>query len=420
MRKYFDDFIKILLVFIIFSRSASIMCSVSSNYVTSAFNELVVVEPMLTSEIKFTYNIPSNDVRTTTTGTGSVTATGGVALVQTGTGSTGAANVRNKYRTAYRPGQGSVGMITAIFSSGAANSTQFVGVGNAEDGFLFGYSGTQFGILYRTNTSGSVVNNWIPQSSWNFDTMNGTGPSGAVLNPLKGNVYKVQYQWLGFGNIKFYIEDTSGTINLVHIIQYPNQFTGTSIRNPSLQTFADVANSGNTGNISISVPCMASFTEGTAMPRYYARYSLNLSKTTSNSATTTTSVIGIQNQATFPGTTRTNQVLVYPQVLSVFNVNGGANDFVVRVYLNPTVTSSSYTNTINTNSAVLYDTAGTTVSGGTILATFFTAASTGDIYVDLSSLNIALAPSDVLVIGIQNNGASAVTARASLSWIEGL
>ena len=49
---------------------------------------------------------------------------------------------------------------------------------------------------------------WIPQASWNGDDIfDGNGITGATLDPTKGNVYQITYQWLGFGAISFFIED---------------------------------------------------------------------------------------------------------------------------------------------------------------------------------------------------------------------
>lgn len=71
--------------------------------------------------------------------------------------------------------------------------TQLMGVGDDLDGFFFGYNGSSFGILRRQNGT----DNWIPQSAWNNDTFDGNGRSGVALNATQGNVYSIQYQWLG-------------------------------------------------------------------------------------------------------------------------------------------------------------------------------------------------------------------------------
>lgn len=39
----------------------------------------------------------------------------------------------------------------------------------------------------------------VPQSEWNLDPMDGTGPSGEVLRPQDGYIYNMPYTWYAFG-----------------------------------------------------------------------------------------------------------------------------------------------------------------------------------------------------------------------------
>ena len=81
----------------------------------------------------------------------------------------------------------------------------------------------------------SSTDTWVAQTAWNIDKMDGTGPSGQTLDVTKGNVYKIQYQWLGFGHIVFSIENSSnGILQEVHRIRYANLNTVSTINNPSL------------------------------------------------------------------------------------------------------------------------------------------------------------------------------------------
>jgi hypothetical protein len=93
---------------------------------------------------------------------------------------------------------------------------------------------------------------WIRQTDWNIDTLDGTGPSGMVLDPLKGNVYQIGLQYLGFGEITFDIENPdTGDFTRVHEIRYPNSdalYPGNtpvpSLQDPTLSFLASVASLG--------------------------------------------------------------------------------------------------------------------------------------------------------------------------------
>lgn len=384
-----------------------------TNILTSAFGETLSVQPEPYNQIKFTYNISSYYVQTGATGVGaSVAATGGFAVLSCGTSSTGSANLRSINRLQYHPGQGSVGMVAGYFSTGAANNTQIMGIGNAEDGFFFGYTGTSFGILHRSNSSGSVVDNWIPQASWNIDTMDGSGPSAMVLDPTKGNVYKVQYQWLGFGAVRFYIEDaTTGNMQLVHLIQYANQNTNTTLANPSLQLRADVINFGNTVNKSINLSSVVAYSEGKYNAALQVRNAIDRGPFAV--ATTPTHVFTIHNKPTFQN--KTNQVMVNPDLLSVMDVDT-ADDAILFVYLNPTITATGTFADVSTNNSVIEYTNTGTISGGQLKGVFYS-TNNNQLNFPLTDLNLILAPDQYLTFVAQ--GTAAITSfYASLSWQE--
>lgn len=56
----------------------------------------------------------------------------------------------------YHAGQGALVRFTALFTTGVANSSQFVGVGDNSDGFFIGFQGTNFGVLRRTSGNPEV------------------------------------------------------------------------------------------------------------------------------------------------------------------------------------------------------------------------------------------------------------------------
>ena len=77
---------------------------------------------------------------------------------------------------------------------------------------------------------------WIPQTSWNVDTLQGSGPSGMILNPTKLNVFQIRYKWLGAGAVSFMIEDQNrGKSVEFHKFIWSNQNTQPHIANPSLK-----------------------------------------------------------------------------------------------------------------------------------------------------------------------------------------
>ena len=206
-------------------------------YILSAFNELLMVQPSPVVQLQFPYTSVNTDYITTSlsgglsqSGSATLVQGTGMAILSTNATAGSAAVLASRARLHYQAGQGAVGLASAIFNAGTAGNVQYIGIGNAQDGLFFGYTGTQFGILYRNNS----VDTWLPQTgttgpagttgAWNGDQLNGSGASAVTLNPQDGNVYRIQFQWLGFGAIKFWVENPNdGTWTLVHTIHYPNQ-----------------------------------------------------------------------------------------------------------------------------------------------------------------------------------------------------
>ncbi len=123
------------------------------------------------------------------------------------------------------------------------------------------------GMTYSTATIQAGVaptENWTLQSAWNLDVMDGTGSSGITLDPSKGNVYQVAFQWLGYGAISYSIANpATGAWVDVHREAYSNRNTSTHTANPTMGLMFECRNSASgTTNAALQVSSAASFTEG--------------------------------------------------------------------------------------------------------------------------------------------------------------
>lgn len=371
-----------------------------------AFGNLATTSITPVLQLQFPYNINTDLATTSVTGSGSVTHSVPFAVCSTTATTSSSAALRSKDSLHYGPGQGGLCMFTAIFTLGRADSVQEIGLGDETNALLFTYNGSSFAINRRSNGS----DNYINQSSWNVDIMDGTGPSRMVLDPTKGNVYKIQYQWLGFGAINFFIENqATGKFQLVHTIKYTNQYTTTTILNPSMPYRMYVANTSNNTNIVLKSGSCGLFVEGNRTDNNI----INSIYNSKSSITTRLNIIDIKVNTTFNSIT--NRKTVKLRKICIANTSNSNGIFYLT--LNPTLGGSpSYTD-INTNTSVVsYDTAGTTISNGKEILTVYLNGNTQEI-VDLDSLNFFLNPGDILSINSASLG-SAITASASFTWNE--
>ena len=99
------------------------------------------------------------------------------------------------------------------------------------------------------------VDTVIPQSSWNVDPLNGTGPSGENLNLAKGNIFQIVYTWYGYGVIEFKVvlpNPTTLAQEVITVHRYSP--TGqTNLADPNLPLRAEIFNNGTAAAFNLFV-----------------------------------------------------------------------------------------------------------------------------------------------------------------------
>lgn len=388
---------------------ASVRC-VQPHPQKAAFGAMKVSEERPIAYLNFHYNINSYFATTTTANGGTATQSNSKAVLQTSTATNGSAKVESKAAVRYVPGQGIFAKFTAVFTACTASSTQEIGIGDDTDGFFFGCYGGAFGINRRQNGS----DNTVAQTAWNYDKMAGAGPTGQTLDITKGNVYGVQFQWLGFGSIHFYVEDSAtGDLYLVHTINYANANTDPSIFNPTLPLHAKVVNSGNATNLTLQTPSMGAYTEGREPE------SAGSPAAASNAVSAVTNVelpiLSIQNVTTFQGLP--NRVRIRLSNLSYVDDAPATILYTIRVRLNATLTGASFANFDANTSVASVDTSASATSGGRIIWVGIATQVTTTTPLDASELE--LNPGDIVTVTAQRPiGAGGNDVAVGLSWTE--
>jgi hypothetical protein len=357
----------------------------------TAFGELSVAQDTPTIQTSFVYGV-SNVLLNWT---GNVYSNNGMAIVSSAPGNT--SRLWTRKITRYRPGEGTKMRTTGMFSPGVTGATQIVGFGGPDllDILAFGYNGTQFGILYTQHS----VQTWIPQGSWNYDQF----PS---LDPTKLNVFQIKFQYLGAGNISFYIVDsaTSHWV-LVHQIHNANVNTQPNLRNPSFQAFYSVTNASSTNPVMVSCSSVGMFIEGTT-EFLGPRTSLDNTITT-NSAQT--NIMLIQNSLSYNGITNKNTMIVTNVSVAANSSSSGTG--TLRIIKNPPVTGTLTWNalpncTTTSNGLVVTGTSCITYStststAGTIVGDYCQVFAIGtSTSIDVRGFDLTLLPGETYVFSI--------------------
>ena len=439
---------------------------------------------------------------------GTNTAVDSKFTCQTGTASTGLASIVSLRELSYRAGQGVVSKISAVFTTGVADSLQLAGLITAENIFAFGYVGATFGIVHGHGgesetqeltittpagggenatvtidgtgytvalTAGTVQHNafeianslntqvtnftftsnddqvvsqslipeplgsfafssstavgaWaqitagvattldvIPQSTWNVDTRL-TGTTQEILDHTKGNVYQIQFQYLGFGAIKFYVEDSeTGDILLVHVIEYANTATNPSVTNPTFRIGWAARNTGNTTNITVSGGSAAGFIEGELRSSTPPRAEINEQLAV---GTTLTNVIALRNRVTFGG--KVNRVEIIPLLATLSTQSNKSAFFEIRANPVFSAVDLDFAYVDKATSVMEIATDAATVSGGRLIGALTVVAGSSEALefnTRLEQLFVAY-PGQLFSVAARVSSGAASDMQVTVSWAE--
>lgn len=274
----------------------------------------------------------------------------------------------------------------------------------------FSYSGPGSAAGAWVQLVGGVgsTRDFTPQTSWNQDIM-------SELNPLMGNVYQIQFQYLGFGAIDFFIEDSdSGRFVLVHRIGFANNNTVPSVTNPTFRVGWVSLNVGNNTNIRVQGSSAGAFIEGVSLRDTAPRSSNNEQI---NVGTTLTNVLSIRNRISFGG--KVNRAEIFPQLISASSQTNKAAFF--KIILNPTFGDPvvfSYLDKEGSISEVASDSV--SVSGGLEIGSLVV-TDTGSLILRFNEGQVtAVFPGTTLCLAAQMSSGAASDCQTTATWQEDL
>lgn len=496
--------------------------SVNANSI-GPFGSLLTADPHPTAQAAFIYTVNPVQWTTSSCGTGAyVTSSLGVMTSSSGTSISGSASVRLSRSLKYRPGQGSMCRLTALFDPGAPDTLQLAGIGNEESGYYFAQRNSDFGILHREkskreirsfsittppagaatitvtlggsvksvtiNGGGSnnqtsyqlsqadysqVGSGWtaesidgtiyfisnvpgpingtfslfngaseiatkavvqtgelptetfISQSQWNIDTMDGNGESRFTLDRSYGNIYGIGYQYLGFGNAFFSVENPeTGLLSACHMIKNANSRFTTNIRNPQMTARWSVINSGSLATpVSIKGASAGVFTEGMIIRNIGPAFASGSIRSGISSQLTTNlvPVISLRANSVFLGQCNYGEIDIFN--LSVGTDTGNASSTIlteVFIYKNAVLGGPVNFQHVDANKSIAaVDLASTSISIGSktqLLKSFIVGANDATILY-IQNENFFLSNGETLTVAARTNKNTS-DANFSISWFE--
>lgn len=292
-------------------------------------------------------------------------------------------------------------------------------VGPNAGSFSVSSTGTFAGTMSVAQTGVAHTDNWTYQSSFNVDKLDGTGPSGMVLDPTKLNVYQINFRWLGSGKISYGIEnEKDGDIIYFHQEHYVNKNTTPHLDNPSLRigyVVADLGGSGGT-NVTLEGASILGAIEGNIAPVFYPM-AVRGERTTNLSAGLYGHLLTLKNNLICNSKINVREVIL--KTITAGASSAASAPCTVLLYLEPTYGSTiTYTDPAKTTSCISYSTTETTINGASFSPLFAFNITTGaPVTVDISDLRIVLTPNQSVAVAILSTGLLS-RADASLTFIE--
>jgi hypothetical protein len=350
-------------------------------FVTS-FGELKVAESYKLGTYKHSFD-DNTDLFYDDTGTASSITwnnTGSFMLLSAGTSAAAKAIRTSHKRHYYAPGVSNKVIITiATGDTGKTNNIREWGVGDDENGLFWRLSGSTFGVVIRSKSTGVVTEQFIPQTDFNGDQIDGNGETGFNLQVNRRNLYFIDYAWLGVGPVRFGVLTDTGLGATCHIFNHSN---GPAYAYTQDGTFPVRVANYNSGGVSDSTSELRFFCadfHAETTPQYRYETYANILNTGSVVVTTDTPVLSAR--AKLIHHEKVNYLSSYPDNLSLY-VSGG--NVRIDVCVSGTLSGANWNVAIADDAPLEGDVSATSITNKNVVLTKFVPP--GVTNIDLSSI----------------------------------
>ena len=238
--------------------------------ITDIFGRLRVSNPFTLFDSKLLYDSQSfhwDDAQVSGSSTSSTYNSNRSSVTIQVNGSVSGRRVRqSRFRPYYQPGKSQLIMVTTIVGTAPTGITKRWGCFDDKNGLYFEYSNNELYVCKRTYTSGSPVDLKVHQSNWNKEKLDSRSSFGTTLDPTKGNIYFISFEWLGLGDVQFgVIIDTQFIV--LHQMKHSNTEDRVYMTTPNLPIRYEIISNGTgSSSSSMEVVCASVLSEGGINP----------------------------------------------------------------------------------------------------------------------------------------------------------
>jgi hypothetical protein len=330
----------------------------------------------------------------------------------------------------YQPGKSKLVILTGVLST-QTGVTSRIGTFDASMGFFVESAGGSISVVKR---NGGVDISSVPMSAWD-DPLDGSGPSGAIVDFSKAQIFLFDMEWLGVGQVRCAIVQ-GGAIHYYYTFTHINELTAPYIPMAKLPVRYEIRSTGGEG--SMRMICGTVISEGGFSP---------LGRTFSYGLYASTASYHIPANDTFypliglriRSAERFNRVTMKLKNIDIFDLTNNTWG-AWKILLNPTITGGGVWTAVDSarESAVEYlpilvdgaRTPTTTATGGFTLYSDYYITRTNSVIAASTDELIAATPittglsgiPDTIVLVANNTttggGGNACDLLALIKWIE--
>jgi hypothetical protein len=187
-----------------------------------SFGLMQIGQPQIVKNYRFAYDAEDSKFwdQETSGATISYVSDSSVVLFSTPTTSGALASRTSDFYHPYVPGAGThIEISCGIGDNGKTNVRRRWGLFDDLNGVYFQLDGTNLGIGLRSNTDGTATDTVVLQSDFNRDRVDGTGSLAFSIDLSKGNIFWIDFQWLGTGRVRYGVFEPGGSRITLHEIE---------------------------------------------------------------------------------------------------------------------------------------------------------------------------------------------------------
>lgn len=389
-----------------------------------AFSNLRTAAPSFVADGQLTYDLQPLIYEPIISADGAIThdATNRCASVALTT----AADGEETYLQSYAYYRYQAGRAQEIFLTGAAsalttNTEAFFRYGDDNNAVEYATNGTLAGCKWIIRSDTANGDQTVTQANWNLDIMDGTGPSGIVLDPSQTQIMVISIQALYVGAVRVGF-DIDGDIVWVHRFNHANEISVPYIQTANLPVAAGIRATGASATGTMRFVCSCVLSRGGQ--DNIAGYDFCNEGTVTAGSGTRTHLMSIRPKTTFNSLSNRIEFVFEDFDMLVT----GTNPVYWELGLGHTLTTPSWTNANSSFSGFEFDETGTLDDAPLIVfASGYCSASSqvkSSITRELKSrypisLNAAGAVRDLGTLGLFVTGIGGTSdCRAQMHWRE--